>query len=167
MSDDEVLLETVHGSHLYGLAHPGSDLDVYKVVWSWRRSRKNDVKSVIKGGVDTTTVGLSTFMHFCEEGVPQALEAMFSPIATVDRLAELRAAYHVGSAMRKTYHRTATNFINGDTEKKQRHACRLLLNLKEAERTGRFNPRLSDIQLMLLESWNGSYPELYRQVQEW
>lgn len=160
------ILETVHGSRLYGLTHPGSDLDVYRVVPSWNRARKHDVRQTVRDGVDTTVIGLSTFMHMCEQGVPQALEAMFSPVATVDRMAELREGYRVGWMMRKTYMRTATNFINGDTEKKRRHACRLVLNLREAERTGRFNPMLDAETLRVLENWSGMYGVLYEVLME-
>lgn len=162
------LLETVHGSHLYGLAHEGSDLDTYRVIERFAGARLNRVRHSVdkEAGTDVTIVGLSTFMHLCEEGVPQALEAMFSPAATIDELAELRAAYRVGWTMGRTYMRTATNFINGDTEKKKRHAIRLLLNLNEAEVSGRFNPVLSSVNVKLLQRRAGSYEELYDEMTE-
>lgn len=163
------LLETVHGSHLYRLAHEGSDVDTYRVIDGFRGARPNRVRHTVdrEAGTDVTVVGLSTFMHLCEEGVPQALEAMFSPVAVVDRMAELRSAYRVGWTTRRTYMRTAKNFINGDTEKKQRHACRLLLNLDVALRYGRFDPVLSNVQLTLLDKWKSSYHELYEEILTW
>lgn len=138
------LLETVHGSHLYGLDHYDSDLDTYRVIENQRRTRKHWVRHTVdkEAGTDVTVVDLSTFMHFCEQGVPQALEAMFSPVATVDVIADLRRSYRVGSAMRATYMRTAKNFALSGESKKRRHALRLLMNLYVAQRTGRFNPVL-------------------------
>lgn len=147
------VLVTVHGSHLYGLNHEGSDLDLYVVLPSWNRTRKNDSRQSIRDGVDRQTVGLSTWLRFCEEGNPQALEAMFSPVATVDLLADYRRTFVVNPVkMRRTYLRTARNFSASIDPKKQRHALRLLINLAEAQQSGRFNPRLSPEQVERLDT---------------
>lgn len=165
-----VLLETVHGSHLYGLSHADSDLDTYRVVPSWNRSRKNDARHKVdrEAGVDLTVVGLSTFMRFCSEGVPQALEAMFSPVARVDEIRDLRRSYRVGNTMRRTYMRTAKNFALSDEPKKQRHALRLLMNLYDAQRTGRFNPVLDLPQKVWLATalcdFEQAYDRMLREV---
>lgn len=151
MTDSLPLLVTVHGSRLYGLAHEDSDWDVYRVVPSWNRARKNDVTHKIKGKADVTTVGLSTWLHWCEEGVPQALEAMFSTFATTDVLKDYRRSYKVNpDKMRRTYKRTAKNFMMSNEPKKQRHALRLLENLLVALETGRFDPTLTNHQRLAI-----------------
>lgn len=147
-----ILLHTVHGSHLYGLAHEGSDYDWYRVVPSWHRAKRNDVTHHIFGRYDVTTVGLSTWLHFCDEGVPQALEAMFSRQAGVDALKSYRESYRINTdTMRRTYKRTAKNFMLSGDPKKQRHALRLLYNLEEALETGRFDPTLTKKQIVALD----------------
>lgn len=165
-----VLLETVHGSYLYGLDHCDSDLDTYRVISRFSGARPNRVRHQVDkaAGTDVTTVGLSTFMHHCEEGVPQALEAMFSPVATIDSFPDLRAAYRVGSTMRRTYMRTAKNFAMSGEHKKQRHALRLLTNLWVGQRTGRFNPVLNHVDRIWLnlamEDFEQAYEKLLREV---
>lgn len=148
------LFHTVHGSHLYGLSHEGSDLDTYRVISGFGGVRPHRVRhSVNKAqGTDVTTIGLSTFLHQCEEGVPQALEAMFSELATTDVLRDYRRSYRVNpDKVRRTYKRTAKNFMLSDSPKKHKHALRLLINLQSALDTGRFDPTLSGGELRELD----------------
>lgn len=139
----EVLFRTVHGSHLYGMAHAGSDLDYYEVIPNKGRERKRYAKQSIKDGIDRTIVDFSTFRQFCDDGVPQALEACFAPAPEVDHISDFRAAYRVDTArMVARYRRTIKSFSVGNA-KQRRHALRLMINLDEAVITGRFNPVLS------------------------
>lgn len=139
-----VIYRTVHGSHLYGLAHAHSDKDYYQVVEPVKRKRYKYAKQTIIGEDDTVTVDLGTWLRLCDKGVPQALEAMFSQMPEHDELAELRNSYRVGPAnMRDTYYRTMENFVQAGDFKRRRHALRLYLNLRQAMRHGRFNPTLT------------------------
>lgn len=142
-----ILFKTMHGSHLYGLNHATSDQDFYTVISRGSRGAKRKyAKQSIKDGIDSMTVDLSTFMYYCEQGVPQALEAMFAPAEAVevDMIEALRRGYHVNTAKAtQRYRRTIRNFAEGDF-KKRRHAARLYLNMLEFQKTGRFNPRLNE-----------------------
>lgn len=142
----DTLLRTVHGSRLYGLAHADSDRDAYVVVADRSRARQH-----LRGKDDWLVLGLDHFLSQCAKGVPQALEAMFSPVAESGPLDSFRAGYRVGEpAFRRTYLRTIKSFalagVEHDDAKRRRHALRLMLNLDEGLRTGRFNPRLTHRQ---------------------
>lgn len=144
----EVLFSTPHGSHLYGLATPTSDNDTYTVVTrlphvAHNGTRARYARQTIRGDEDAVVIDLSTFMLLCDKGVPQALEAMFSPVATVDRIPELRAGYRAGNPAPLTYRRTIANFLQAEGFKRRRHAFRLALNCATMERYGRFCPVLS------------------------
>jgi hypothetical protein len=150
---DKVLFKTVHGSHLYGLESENSDRDFYTVVLRERRGRKYKyAKQTVTGDVDNMTVDVGTWLLMCEKSVPQALEAMFSPKPLVDELSALRNSYRVGGTMRDTYLRTMENFVQSGDDKRKRHALRLYLNLKQASRYGRFNPRLTAHQRWWVDS---------------
>lgn len=143
------LLHTVHGSRLYGLSHPRSDHDTYTVVEGRRRPRQ-----LMRGTEDRLVIGLDEFLGQCAKSVPQALEAMFSPMATTTEVMEaLRAGYRVGAVtFRQTYSRTVVAFaaygVENDDAKRRRHALRLLLNLEQGLAYGRFNPRLTPDQAL-------------------
>lgn len=141
----DILFKTIHGSRLYGLATLDSDWDYYTVVATKpHRRRKKYAKQTIKDGIDSTVIDLSTFRVYCDMGIPQALEALFSPVAEIDMIADFRQNYRVDTAaMMAKYKDTINAFMHKPTYKKQRHALRLALNLTEALETGRFNPRLS------------------------
>lgn len=151
---DNVIFKTIHGSHLYGLAHEGSDEDYYTVLDRGNRGRRLKYsKQSIVDGIDSVTVDLGTWLRLCEKGVPQALEAMFSPVAEVDEISSLRTSYRVGfTNMRDTYYRTMENFLDAGDEKRRKHALRLWANLGQASRHGRFNPRLTSKQVIVIES---------------
>ncbi len=106
-----ILLETVHGSHLYGLATPSSDRDSYQVVdklGSGRRLR--NVKQTIVGDEDKLVIALTDFMRDADDGNPKALEAMFSPLATGPLKAMANSYVMNGTAARKHYHKIIHNF---------------------------------------------------------
>lgn len=148
-----VILRTVHGSHLYGLANKNSDKDIYEVIETTRTARKRNIKQTIEGKTDKTVVDLSTFMVMVDNCVPQALEALWSPVAEIDKISTFRYSYKVNrSQMCDTYIRTAINFAKNSDDKRRRHALRLLLNLGHTLEFGRFNPQLSAMDKFILNS---------------
>lgn len=153
MSQKRILVKTQHGSHLYGLNTPTSDLDfyvVYEFPWkNYRPPRQMDQKIV--EDTDTTTVSLERFTELCVKGVPQCLETLF---ADSSKWLEYDGSwYHKRDTIKKrvrsniptvleTYRRTAWNFFEKDDFKKNRHALRLCLNALSLKREGTFNPTL-------------------------
>lgn len=150
----QTILDTVHGSHLYGLVRPDSDYDTYRVVIG---DDKTYARQRLRDGDDRLGIHLSRFLQQVEAGVPQALEALFSPVAELDPAWApfLRGLRPGIIKARMTYRRTVSNFGLGnggragaaaqrtDPVKLRRHALRLCLNLDELVSTGRFNPRLT------------------------
>lgn len=150
----QTILSTVHGSHLYGLARPDSDHDSYRVVIG---ENKTYARQRLQGDDDRLGIHLSRFLESVDKGVPQALEALFSPVAELDpEWAPFLRGLRPGIInARTTYRRTILNFGLGnggrtgaaaqrtDPVKLRRHALRLCLNLDELVSTGRFNPRLT------------------------
>ena len=143
-----VLLKTVHGSHLYGLNHEGSDLDYYIITSS------GNSKQSIKDGIDTNTVSFDKFVRLCFDGVPQALEAMFSQVAEIDEIPYFRNGYRAGgSKVIDTYRRTikSLSYDERHTVKYRRHAMRMALNLSDIVSYGRFNPTLSGTERLAVK----------------
>lgn len=158
MANTRLLLKVNHGSHLYGLATPTSDLDYYEVFeYPWRNHRpKKQVSQVIKDDVDLTETSLERFEDMCFKGIPQALEALFADEyhwikyheSWYDKreLIEYRLEEYTLDIV-ETYRRTISNFFAKDDFKKNRHAFRLIHNVSEFKKNGRFNPTLnSDIR---------------------
>jgi len=152
----KLVFRTVHGSHLYGLAHADSDMDFYEVyVRSIKRNshtRATWAKQSIVDGVDTTKVDFGTWMEQCRKGVPQALEAMFSGLAEVDEIDSFRNAFRVGTGAVETYLRTIKAFCMDEENpsfKKRRHAVRLAYNCNTLREYGRFNPTMTEHQIMV------------------
>ena len=144
---EQLLFSTVHGSRLYGLAHAESDFDRFEV-YGWIKSRG---RQKMYGREDVTKTSFDRFMRYCDKGVPQYLEAMFSEMATEDHIPYIRKNYHVNMTnVRDIYARTIKAFwMRGEEEtsmKMRRHALRLLENLHSMESTGRFNPTLTEAQ---------------------
>lgn len=144
-----VLLRTVSGSHLYGLAHAGSDLDYYQVVADNPTVRRSYSRQTIADGIDTTTVNLSTWLHHVQAGVPQACEALMAPTPEVDLIEAFRKSYVLGSGVWSRYLQTIKSHAYQDVgtpehiQKRKRHALRYAWNLREMRETGRFNPQLT------------------------
>jgi len=150
----ELLLRTIHGSRLYGLSHANSDHDYFEV-YGWKKFRG---RQRIADGDDRTRQSYDRFMRYCEKGVPQYLEAMFSHRADFDafpfdRLTEYGVNY---VNARDTYERTIKSFWLSGCEnndfKKRRHSARLALNLTSIYHTGRFNPTLTFGERLLVEA---------------
>lgn len=140
------VFETVHGSRLYGLSRPDSDYDSYVVATGVKTRQR------VNGSDDHTVVNLEDFIKQVSFGVPQALEALYSPYKDVNAgwasfLSSLRPSYfHVLD----TYRRTILNFVGGGddkrevTPKRRQHALRLALNRRTFRNRGVFNPVLSE-----------------------
>ena len=143
MTEHKVLFKTVHGSHLYGLSHADSDFDYYTVVDKVKNAKARYAKQTIVGDEDSMVVDFGTWVEMCVNGVPQALEAMFSKQALVDEIAEFRAGYRVSTGASERYLRTITSFTMTQDPKRKRHGLRLALNMYDFTRAGRFEPELS------------------------
>lgn len=122
-----LLFRAVHGSHLYGLSHEGSDRDWYEV---WDTLGGKSASQTLAGDEDTLRVDLPTFMAHAFDGVPQAVEARYAPDWAVEYETEwfgvLRRAMVPGTAAVATrYARTIMAFErNKPTPKRLRHAAR-------------------------------------------
>lgn len=144
---DSLIFETVHGSHLYGLAHEDSDRDVFFVTDSKRRRSRHSYNGAL--GLDQVRVGLTTFLRHASEGSHQHVEALFSPYKHwyQSEYREMIESYRVtGPEVFAKYERTIKSFCYGDL-KRRRHACRLSLNLAGLRKEGRFNPVMTDVEI--------------------
>lgn len=147
---DETILLVLHGSHLYGLNHAGSDTDYYRVVSTQPKPnrfgniRKRNGQQTVTADMDDTVFDFKTFLIHAHNGVPQALEAMYAENAEIDAIAAYRNNYHASlSAMMTSYTSAIQRFVMRDF-KRRRHALRYALNLREAiDNNGRFSPELS------------------------
>lgn len=141
--DKTVLFKTVHGSRLYGLNHADSDEDFYTVVDKVKTKRARWAKQTIVGDEDTMMIDFGTWLLQCIDGVPQALEAMFSQMPLVDELGHFREGFRVSTGAQERYLRTITSFTMTQDPKRKRHGLRLALNMYDYQRAGRFNPTLT------------------------
>ena len=159
-----VLLSTPHGSHLYGLATPESDLDFFKVIADnptvKGKYARQKIYEVDDDTYDETVTDMSTFAMYAGKGVPQYLEAMWSPQATGDEIHDWRMAFSPDYyKTQDTYIRTILNFYEEQTIKKKRHAYRLVLNLLDLRENGIFDPTLDEEHLERLDHMVKSDPE--------
>ena len=145
------ILYTVHGSHLYGLAHEHSDRDTYRVVLC---DDKRYISHMVDDVSDSTVIHLVRFVQQVNKGVPQALEALYSRSATHNTayLPYLRSLRPDPYTVADTYWRTALNFAEGDFKQK-RHAMRLVLNLHDFMRYGSFNPQLTPAEVTFVNRY--------------
>lgn len=132
--------------------HEDSDEDYYVVTEHGPAKQKiyttEDGKTA-----DFFVIGLDSFLQKIEKGTHQALEALHSQ----------EAQYKCGwknyfQGMRtysplieETYDRTIRHLAAGDTFKKRRHAVRLMFNLIDLREFGKFNPRLTEVQTIVVE----------------
>lgn len=157
-----VLLSTIHGSHLYGTHRPDSDHDTYQVVLSGRTRQRQ------RGVDDAMTITLEDFSRQVAIGVPQALEALWSPVAQVDPtwgpwFAGLRPGL---PAAIDRHRRTALSFglydggrhgrgleraRTSEKIKLRRHALRLAHNLYHLASHGWYDPVLAPEQVRQLD----------------
>lgn len=161
---DTVLFKTIHGSTLYGLNHSQSDEDYYVVTptrYVARASRKNNVRQSISGDLDTVFIDFKTFTRLASEGVPQALEAMYSRKSESPFFEDYRTHYFSSDpTVLHTYMRTMKSFSLTEGEpktvfKRRRHALRLALNMQEMLYTGRFNPTLKTVEAERITKYAG------------
>lgn len=168
------LLKTIHGSHLYGLAHENSDEDWYVVTLDGRS------KQGIVDGIDTNRVTLEQFQKSIAKGVPQAVEALYSPYAEFDsQWEEYFRGLRPGWELVQTYRRTINNFglhwggrhgsaleraKTTDKVKLRRHALRLCVNLSEFVSCGRIWPVLSEYHKELITRESQLVDEVYEEV---
>lgn len=157
------VLFTVHGSHLYGLDHEDSDYDTYRVVLDGPKGKS---RQWIHLNHDATEVHIDRFVEQCFQGVPQALEALYSRSGAVNAN---YAPFLRGIRVNKyqacdTYRRTALAIgLSGDGFKARRHGLRLALNLQEFMEFGRFDPTLNPTAAR----WLGYVTRLEGQVYEY
>lgn len=176
---EATLLLTHGGSILYGLNHANSDEDFYRVVkdeFYWDAigaapsgQRRRLARQTIVNGRDEMTVAFGTFAQFAFDGAPQALESMFSQMATIDHLEEFRDSYYASTgpdSMRENYRRTIHRFSYGNF-KQRRHALRLSINLNQAQKSGgKFNPTLTPEQATFITAAAGSSPKEFIETLE-
>jgi predicted nucleotidyltransferase len=164
-----VILRCLHGSHLYGLAHPESDHDYYEIYdfLNQRYRPRKQAKQRIEDDLDEVKISLERFTDICFKGVPQAVEVLFAPEEAwvvengwldISAQIKLELGNHMPVIL-ETYRRTALNFFYSkkDPEKKRRHAFRLLLNAKELKASGKMHTRLNGEQVQLINELTTSY----------
>lgn len=140
MRPGTLLLETVHGSRLYGLDHENSDHDSFQVIAGLQKPRV-----ATDGYYDVAAFGLDAFLTNVYNGSHQSCEALWSPVAYKHpALAPYFDGIRVtGADAFARYRRTIRTFSYGNV-KRRRHAVRLGYNLSGLRKYGRFNPTLSD-----------------------
>lgn len=168
---DTVLFKTPHGSKLYGLGHAKSDDDYFVVTptrYVSRKSgnamRKNNARQTISGDIDTVFMDFKTFTRLASDGVPQALETMFSKLSRSDFFEDYRQAFFCSDPeVIHRYMRTIKSFSKSEKDlfKRRRHALRLSLNLEEILYTGRFDPTLTRSNASKITRFAGMSDENY------
>lgn len=144
-----MIFETVHGSHLYGLAHEDSDMDLYKVY----EGAGDQLKQSVHAGVDVVRGDLEAFLLRALSGSHQSCEALFSLVKQFspgmqEKWGPFLSGLRVGGPeVYSKYERTITKFCYGDY-KRRRHAIRLRYNLQDIRESGRFNPRMTPEQIV-------------------
>lgn len=148
------ILSTIHGSHLYGLNHESSDIDLFHVV-----PGSGPAKHTVTDMYDMNVVPFDTFMANVFSGSHQSCEALFSTKAWVhpDYKPLFDGIRVTGADAFAKYRRTIHSFSYGN-DKKRRHAVRLGYSLKGLRESGRFNPTLTDDERLKVIV----IPQLYR-----
>lgn len=158
----ELLLSTPTGSRLYGTAHDGSDYDTFEVY-----TGKKKMRQLIQGDQDRIRASYDQFFKGLSVGVPQYLEALWSPLHTVNRVPWLTAGFVPDyGATTSRYLRTIKSFWlseQGALYKRRCHAVRLYLNLLDLLEHGKFCPVLTEKQIEFCEAYvlfERNYPRL-------
>lgn len=156
-AETTLIFQTVHGSHLYGLDHEGSDHDIYQV---YEGSGTHLNQTITQHGLDICVGTLEAFTRRALTGSHQSVEALFSPVKEFSPGMEAKYGAYLegfrvtGAEVFAKYERTIHKFCFGDF-KRRRHAVRLALNLDGLRRHGYFNPRLSEADRQLVTSVAG------------
>ncbi len=155
--ENSIIFKTLHGSHLYGLNHAESDVDWYavhnaQIVYEGKvQTPKKDSLQTVVNGLDMTLMTWKTFHIQAFEGVPQALEAMFSQKAEIDSIEAWRNSFHVSLPNMLNKYKHAVEKFSAFDFKRRRHALRYILNLNTAlESGGRFDPTLNDSEKLFI-----------------
>lgn len=149
-----LIFSTVAGSHLYGLAHEGSDLDVYEVY----EGKSLKLRQSISGNDDSVRGTLEAFLVRAATGSHQSVEALFSqrkvyaPGMQEKYGPMLEGLRITGGDVYAKYERTIRKFCYGDF-KRRRHAARLSLNLRSLRDYGKFNPELTQPEIVLCNGY--------------
>lgn len=156
--ENELIFSTVHGSHLYGLAHADSDDDVYYVTEGKGKTLYQRVD-----GFDDYVIGtLDAFLHRAYTGSHQSVEALFSNekqwgIGMEEKYGAFMNSIRIrGSEVFAKYERTIRKFCFG-AYKRRVHAARLACNLRDLRECGRFDPMLTDMEAALCKGYAAAY----------
>lgn len=147
---EKLIFSTIHGSHLYGLAHENSDRDVYEVYEGKGRSLRQSTD----GRLDVVRGSLEAFMGRAFTGSHQSCEAMFSTLkewepGMQEKWGSYIESFRVtGGEVFSKYERTIKKFSYLDF-KRRRHAVRIGFNLHELRKHGRFNPTMDTLSVSL------------------
>ena len=159
-----LIFVTPHGSHLYGLAHEDSDMDIYEVY-----DGKGQKLTQTTDGIDDYVRGtLEAFVNRAHTGSHQSVEALFSKQkkwepGMYEKYGEYVEGMRItGAEVFAKYERTIKKFCYGDF-KRRRHACRLALNLDGLRKHGRFDPELMQMEV----KWCETYAKLYEGDELW
>lgn len=150
-----LIFSTVHGSHLYGLAHADSDLDVYYVY----EGTGTKLSQSMAGQDDSVRGSLDAFLQRAYTGSHQSVEALFSERkeyapGMYEKYGHMLDNLYIGGAeVYAKYERTIKKFSHSEDFKRRRHACRLSLNLHTLRNYGRFNPELSQPAITLCDNY--------------
>ncbi len=154
---DNVIFTTPHGSHLYGLAHAGSDNDSMIVYADERpaKHRKN-------GEDDVIHVGIYALLEMAQSGSHQFVEGIMSQQKTYHD--ETWRTYIEGfqipaGQIAEKYERTIKKLCFEDSFKLRRHAVRLWCNLSDMRihSQGRFNPTLPNREILFISKMAKDY----------
>lgn len=155
-----LLLESIHGSRLYGLHHENSDWDYWRVYANTPKAKARNISQTISGDQDSVDMDFSTLVAYADRSSHQVLEMIFSQKKTHCLIDHWCDNFVVNlSTLRDLYYRTVVNFwmkawaSEGRLRTKTfRHCVRMAINLEEAQRLGRFNPTLSEATVEALRA---------------
>jgi hypothetical protein len=120
------------------------------------------IRQRITNDQDTLTLNLGAFAQQIHDGNPQALEALFSPLADRAALDAYRMQFLPDTNKTMyTHQRTIKSFALSGTPKGRRHGLRLARNMEMFMRHGRFNPMLDTNEAMNFTEAANSTPAEY------
>ena len=140
-----VLLLTPTGSRLYGTHRPDSDHDFWAVVLEGVKPSHEVV-----GEEDVAVIPLSHFQKMIANGVPQALEALWSPKATFHPAWEAYMKGMKPNVWNAKYRHLAPQGTSV-VQKERMHRARLSLQWLQMAAFGQFNPSLEGEFLELVK----------------
>lgn len=166
-----VILETILGSHAYGLATPDSDIDKMGVFVAPMNdvlvglSKAAETRHRVSDDEDYTYHELGKFVKLSLNANPTIMETLFVDDFTIlapegQMLVDIRHAF-LSQEIRKTYGGYArqqaerlirrggsySSDLNKRKAKHSRHIARLMLQCIDALRTGTLHVRLTDFQI--------------------